>query len=276
MTRSEEVRDFLSTRRARITPEAAGLPNFAAHRRVPGLRREEVAMLAGVSVEYYTKLERGNLSGASESVLNSLAGALQLTREERDYFFLLAKSTSPSRAARRSPNVESLRANLQHTIDLMTGIPVYVRNSKLDILGLNALGKAVFPWAVSSDGKPRNTARFVFLNDEARNFFPDWQKSAEDAVSILRMAAVKDPYDRALTDLIGELSTRSEDFRQMWARHNIGRNQIGQKHFFHPIVGALTFNYEALSAFEDPDLVMLVYTPAAGSPEVDKLLQLSN
>lgn len=275
MQRTEEIKDFLVSRRAAITPEQAGLPNFGAHRRVKGLRREEVAMLAGVSAEYYTKLERGSLGGASESVLSSLATALKLTYDERSYLFTLARNQSGSKPIKRTASSLVLRPNLQQIIERIE-LPVFVRNTRLDVLGLNPLGKALFPWLIPVDGVPANTARYIFLNAESKEYFIDWHKAATDAVSLLRMQAARDPYDRALTDLIGELSTLSAEFRQLWAKHSIGRSQVGQKRFNHPLVGALELNYEVLTVAEDPNLLMLIYSPVPGSIEVSKLQTLKS
>jgi transcriptional regulator with XRE-family HTH domain len=182
-----EVRNFLATRRARITPDQAGLPVFGGHRRVPGLRREEVALLAGVSVDYYTRLERGNLNGASDSVLESVARALQLDEAERAHLFDLARAsgTAPARARRRSPRAR-VRPSVQAILDAMTGAPAAVRNGRLDILATNALGRALYSELYRDPVRPANHARFAFLDPRARDFWVDWERAANDTVGILR------------------------------------------------------------------------------------------
>jgi transcriptional regulator with XRE-family HTH domain len=270
MIRSEEIKDFLSTRRASITPEQAGLPNYGVHRRVKGLRREEVAMLAGVSAEYYTKLERGNLAGASDSVLGSLASALKLSDDERSYLYMLARNQAGSKVIRRTVPPMTIRPNLQFIIDQMD-VATYVRNTRMDILGSNPMARQLFPWLAEAEGRPVNMARYVFLDPDARTFFAEWPKAASDTVTMLRVQAARDPFDRAITELIGELSTLSPEFRQLWAKHNISRSQLGQKHYNHPVVGQLYLNYQILNVADDPNLIMLVYNAAPDSADVEKL-----
>jgi len=270
MIRSEEIKDFLSTRRASITPEQAGLPNYGVHRRVKGLRREEVAMLAGVSAEYYTKLERGNLAGASDSVLGSLASALKLSDDERSYLYMLARNQAGSKVIRRTLPPMTIRPNLQFIIDQMD-VATYVRNTRMDILGSNPMARQLFPWLAAAEDQPVNMARYVFLDPDARTFFAEWPKAASDTVTMLRVQAARDPFDRAITELIGELSTLSPEFRQLWAKHNISRSQLGQKHFIHPVVGQLYLNYQILNVADDPNLIMLVYNAAPDSADVEKL-----
>ncbi|MEN9990134.1 MAG: hypothetical protein RL508_1113 [Actinomycetota bacterium] len=270
MIRSEEIKDFLSTRRASITPEQAGLPNYGVHRRVKGLRREEVAMLAGVSAEYYTKLERGNLAGASDSVLGSLATALKLSDDERSYLYTLARNQAGSKVIRRTVPPMTIRPNLQFIIDQMN-VAAYVRNTRMDILGSNPMARQLFPWLGAAESQPVNMARYVFLDPDARTFFAEWPKAASDTVTMLRVQAARDPFDRALRELMGELSTLSPEFRQLWAKHNISRSQIGQKHYNHPVVGQLYLNYQILNVADDPNLIMLVYNAAPDSADVEKL-----
>ncbi|HSO16261.1 MAG TPA: helix-turn-helix transcriptional regulator, partial [Arthrobacter sp.] len=213
MDNQSETRDFLATRRAKITPEQAGLPDYGGNRRVPGLRRGEVAMLAGVSVEYYTRLERGNLSGVSENVLDALAGALQLDEAERAHLFDLARAASAGRKPqRRRPATHAVRASVQYMLDAITDAPAFVRNGRLDVLATNRLGRAMYSDMLGDPARPANFARFLFLDERSRGFYPDWERAANDTVAILRTEAGRDPYDRGLTDLVGELSTRSEEF----------------------------------------------------------------
>jgi transcriptional regulator with XRE-family HTH domain len=269
-----EARDFLTTRRARITPEQAGLPAYGTSRRVPGLRREEAAMLAGVSVDYYTRLERGNLTGVSESVLEALARALRLDDAEREHLYDLARQANASpraaRAGRRRPT-GTVRPGVQHLLDAMAGAPAYVRNGRLDVLGANHLGRAVFaPVFAEPIGRP-NLARFVFLDPASQDFYRDWEQLAEDVVALLRGEAGRNPYDRDLTDLIGELSTRSEPFRVWRAAHDVRLHRSGVKRLRHPLVGDLTLAYESMDLTADQGLRLNAYSAEPGSPDQDAL-----
>ena len=276
MDNRNEVRDFLASRRARITPEQAGLPAYGGKRRVPGLRREEVALLAGVSIDYYIRLERGNLDGVSESVLEALARALQLDEAERAHLLDLARAASTTQWTRRRPAKQQVRRSVQRILDAITGAAAYVRNERLDILGANQLGYAVFSeWYVDS-ARPVNHARFVFLSPRATQFYVDWESAADDAVGILRAAAGQDPYDRGLSDLVGELSTRSEPFRTRWAAHNVRFHPSGVKRFHHPVVGDLELTYEAMELPADPGLRLLTYTAEAGSESQGRLSFLAS
>ena len=277
MDNQSETRDFLATRRAKITPEQAGLPVYGGNRRVPGLRRGEVAMLAGVSVEYYTRLERGNLSGVSEGVLEALAGALQLDEAERAHLFDLARAASAGRKPqRRRATTQPVRTSVQLMLDAITNAPAFVRNGRLDILAANQLGRALYSDMYGGPVRPANFARFLFLDDRSRGFYPDWERAANDTVAILRTEAGRDPYDRGLTDLVGELSTRSEEFRTRWAAHNVRLHYTGRKHFRHPVVGDLHLMYEALDLPADAGLSLLVYTAEPGSATGDALRLLAS
>jgi len=277
MDHRSEARDFLTTRRARLTPEQAGLPVYGgAARRVAGLRREEVAMLAGVSVDYYTRLERGNLSGVSESVLDGLGRALQLDDAERAHLHDLARQANAGPAARRRrrPAGQHVRAGVQRILDGMTMVPAYVRNGRLDVLGANHLGRAVFAPLFES-GRP-NIARFVFLDPAARDFYVDWDELAGDTVALLRSEAGLDPYDRNLSDLIGELSTRSEIFRARWAAHNVRQHRTGTKRLHHPVAGELLLAYESMELTADAGLRLNAYSAEPGSPSQDALNLLAS
>jgi transcriptional regulator with XRE-family HTH domain len=272
-----DIRDFLASRRAKISPEQSGLPLFGGNRRVPGLRREEVAMLAGVSVDYYTRLERGNLSGVSEGVLDAVARALQLDDAERAHLFNLAQAagTTP-RAARRRTAPQQVRPSVQRLLDAMTGAPAYLRNGRLDILATNQLGRALYSEVFTERIRPVNTARVAFLNPRAAGFYTDWQTVANDAVAILRATAGRNPYDRALTDLVGELSTRSEEFRTRWAAHNVRFHRTGIKRVHHPVVGSLELTFESLELPADPGLRITTYTAEPGSSSADALKLLAS
>ncbi len=263
-----DIREFLVSRRARLTPEQAGLPAYGANRRVKGLRREEVAMLAGISAEYYVRLERGNVRGVSEDVLDGIARALQLDEAERTHLFDLARAanTTMSRRGSRQPAQERVRPVVQRILDSAVGTPAFVRNDRLDVLAANKLGEAFYSPLYDDPVRPVNSARFVFLSPKARNFFGDWDTIANDAVGILRAEAGHDPYDKRLSDLIGELSTRSEEFRVRWAAHNVKLHRTGVKRFHHPVVGDLTLDFESLDLPGDPGQKLLVYSAEAGSP----------
>jgi len=271
-----EIREFLRSRRAKITPEQSGLRTYGSTRRVPGLRREEVALLAGVSVDYYTRLERGNASGVSDTVLEALARALQLDDTERTHLFDLARSARTSTPRRRRRAQERIRPTVQHMLDAMASVPAFVRNGRLDILGANRLGRALYSEQFDGTAQPPNTARFFFLDPRATSFYVDWDRVAHDVVAVLRAEAGSDPYDRDLSDLIGELSTRSELFRTLWAAHNVRRHDTGLKRFHHPVVGALDLTFEAMELVADPGLTLFVYTADPGSKSEEALNLLAS
>jgi transcriptional regulator with XRE-family HTH domain len=266
MDSRNEIREFLTTRRARITPGQAGLRTYGTgSRRVAGLRREEVALLAGVSVDYYTRLERGNAAGVSDTVLEALAKALQLDETERRHLFDLVRASQPAASLRRRRARPQLRPAVQQMLDAMTTVPAFVRNGRLDLLGANRLGRALYSQHFDSHAQPANTARFVFLDDRSQTYYLDWNTVAADVVAILRAEAGRDPYDRELSDLVGELSTRDELFRTLWAAHNVHTHDTGIKRVHHPLVGELNLNFEAMELVADPGLTMFIYTAEPGS-----------
>jgi transcriptional regulator with XRE-family HTH domain len=270
----QEIREFLTSRRARITPEQAGLTSYGS-RRVPGLRREEVAVLAGVSAPYYTRLERGDMSGVSESVLEALARALELDDAERAHLFDLARAAQPTAARpRRRQAKQRVRPEVQWSLDAITGAAAFVGNARLDLLAANQLGRALFSELYAAPARPVNTARFVFLDPRAEAFFGDWDRVAGESVAVLRSAAGRDPYNRELSDLVGELATQSEAFRTRWAAHNVRFHNAGVKHFNHPAVGELHLSYNRLDLAADPGLTIFTYTaePGSRSEEALKLL----
>lgn len=275
MDNQAEVREFLSTRRARITPERAGLPAWGGNRRVTGLRREEVALLAGVSVDYYTRLERGNLSGASDSVLDALGRALQLDDAEKAYLFDLARAANASPVARtRSKRSAAVRPSILRLLDAITEAPALIRSSSLDYLAANGLARALFA-PVFAEHFP-NSGRFAFLNPAAREFYIDWERVTEDLVASLRTEAGRAPYDKRISDLVGELSTRSDRFRALWAAHNVRYHRTGIKRLHHPVVGDLELVYEAFELPGDPGLTMSTYTAEPGSASADALKLLAS
>ena len=275
MDNRAEVREFLISRRAKITPQQAGIPDIGA-RRVPGLRRGEVAALAGVSVEYYAKLERGAIGGVSASVLDAIARALQLDDAERAHLFHLAHAadgTSAGMRARRRPSKRwTPRPSLQWVLDKFTA-PAIVRNGRMDLLATNHLGRAMHASVYDHDaGGPPNFARFTFLNlDAARDFYPDWDGAADTCVAILRTEAGRDPYDKDLHDLVGELSTRSDDFRRRWSTHNVRYHGAGTKNFHHHEVGDLTLAYESVDMISEPGLTLTFYAAEPASPTAHAL-----
>ncbi len=270
-----ETREFLTSRRARITPQQAGLSWYSDNRRVPGLRREEVATLAGMSVDYYTRLERGNLSGVSEPVLGALARALQLDDAERAHLFDLARAAQKTAPPRRRPTKQPVRPSLQRILDTFTS-PALLGNGRLDILAANALGRALYSEMYVDPTRPLNSARFVFLDPRATTFYLDWESAATDIVAALRSEAGRNPYDRALSDLVGELSTRSEQFRTRWAAHNVRFHRTGVKHLHHPLVGDLHLDFERMDLPADPDLTVFINTAEPGSKSEEALNLLAS
>ncbi|MFJ4653349.1 helix-turn-helix transcriptional regulator [Nocardia sp. NPDC088792] len=271
-----EFRDFLTSRRAKLTPAQAGLPANGGNRRVTGLRREEVALLAGVSADYYIKLERGNARGVSDSVLEALCRALQLDEAERAHLFdLAAAANAGTRTAARTPKPR-VRPSIQRILDSMSTSPAYVRNRRLDILATNQLGRALLSPILAGPRRPPNVARFMFLDPAAIDFYPDWERMAAGTVAILRAEAGRDPHDKPLTDLVGELATRSDLFRTRWATHNVHVHRGGAKRLHHPVVGVLTLDYDALELPADPGLTIMAYTAEPASPSLDALNLLAS
>jgi transcriptional regulator with XRE-family HTH domain len=272
----QEIREFLTSRRARITPEQAGLTSYGS-RRVPGLRREEVAVLAGVSAPYYTRLERGDMSGVSESVLDALARALELDDAERAHLFDLARAAQPTAARpRRRRAKQRVRPEVQWSLDAITGAAAFVGNERLDLLAANQLGRALFSELYTAPARTVNTARFLFLDPRAEAFFGDWDRVAAESVAILRSAAGRDPYNRELSDLVGELATQSEAFRTRWAAHNVRFHNTGVKHLNHPVVGELYLSFNRLDLPADPGLTIFIYTAEPGSRSEEGLKLLAS
>lgn len=272
-----EIREFLSSRRARISPDQAGLPAYGGNRRVKGLRREEVALLAGVSVDYYVRMERGSLAGASETVLDALASALHLDEAERDHLFALARESGTHSTRRRRKTPATVRPVLQQVLDAITDAPAWIRNGRHDILAMNQLARALYSPVLADPRRPANTTRFVYLNAEAaREFFVDYDKVVRDAAAMLRLEAGRNPHDEELVALIGELSTRSELFRQRWASQDVRFHRSGRKRLRHPVVGQLDLDFEAMELPSEPGLALNIYTAAAGTPSADGLKLLAS
>jgi hypothetical protein len=270
-----QIREFLSSRRARVTPEQAGLPAYGGNR-VQGLRREEVAILAGVSVDYYVRIERGSLAGASENVLDALASALRLDEAEREHLFALARESRVGSARRRRTPAATVRPVIQQVLDAITDAPAWVRNGRHDILAMNQLARALYSPVLADPRRPANTTRFVYLDPAAEQFFVDYDKIAKDAAAMLRLEAGRNPHDKALIELIGELSTQSPLFRQRWASQDVRFHRSGQKRLRHPVVGQLDLDFEAMELPSEPGLQLNIYTAAAGSPAADALKLLAS
>jgi transcriptional regulator with XRE-family HTH domain len=275
----QQVREFLTSRRARLTPAQAGL-KVSGNRRVPGLRRSEVAMLADVSIEYYAKLERGFLGGVSAGVLDAIARALQLDDAEREHLVNLAAAANgagvlaPPR--RRRAKTWTPRPSLQWMLDTITQGPAVIGNGRLDLLAANRLARAFYADVLADPHRPANFARFTFLDSAARRFYPDWERFADTSVAILRTEAGRNPHDKDLHDLIGELCTRSEEFRTRWSAHNVRNHGTGVKHFHHPVVGDLTLTFEGFDVIAEPGLTLTVYSAEPGSSSEHALRLLAS
>lgn len=277
MDNRADVREFLTSRRAKISPEELGLP-AGTSRRVAGLRRSEVATLAGVSVEYYIRLERGAISGASPEILDAIARALRLDDAERAHLFDLAHAASPVARPpkRRSSQSWTPHTSLQWALDAVTSGPAFVRNGRMDLLAVNPLARAFYKDVYDMPGQPPNLARFTFLEERGRDFHADWEAAADVVVSILRTEAGRDPHNKELHDLVGELSTRSQEFRHRWSSHNVRHHGAGFKTFRHPIVGELTIAYEGLEMAAEPGLTLTIYTAEPGSPSEQAMRLLAS
>lgn len=269
MDSTNDIAEFLTSRRARVTPEQVGLPSWGP-RRVKGLRREEVASLAGVSAEYYKRLERGHASGVSDSVLEALARALHLDDAERAHLFDLARAVNPVSPKRRRPTQNRVRPVVLRILDSINA-PAIVRNSHVDYLAANQLGRALYAPVFDSREQPANSARFAFLDPTAREFYVDWERTAKDLVAHLRSEAGRNPYDRGISDLVGELSTRSQEFRTWWAAHNVRYHRTGTKRLRHPVVGELELDYEVMDVAADDGLTIAAYSAEPGSRSAEAL-----
>ena len=271
MDNQSEVSEFLRTRRARVTPDQAGLVT-GGRRRVTGLRREEVAVLASVSTDYYAKMERGNLTGVSPEILDSVARALRLDEAETEHLQDLARTATPALSRRRPRTGDSsVRPSLQRFLDAITGAPAYVMTQRKDIVATNALGRALMVPMLKDPSNGDNLARFTFFSPAARTFFPDWEQGADSIVASMRTAAGQQPHDKALTDLIGELVTRSDAFRTRWSAHNVRFHRSGTKRVRHPDVGDLELTFEGLELPDHPGWTVYAYTTAAGSSSEERV-----
>jgi transcriptional regulator with XRE-family HTH domain len=274
-----EVREFLMSRRAKVTPGDVGIP-AGPNRRVRGLRRTEVAMLAGVSVEYYSKLERGAIAGASSSVLDAISRALRLDDTERTHLLDLARAAdgipASGRTRRRATKRSASRPSLAWALDAITDGIAFVRNPRQDLLATNALGRVFYAPVIGDGGRTPNLARFQFLDPASRDFYPEWDLFAQMCVAIMRAEAGRDPHDRGLQDLVGELSTQSDTFRRLWGAHDVRTHGTGTKRFVHPEVGELVLAYEELAITAEPGLILIVYTAEPGSASAERLRLLGS
>ena len=242
-----------------------------------GLRREEVAMLAGVSVDYYVRMERGSLSGASDAVLVGLAEALHLDDAERDHLFSLARQSQTGTTSRKRTAPVTVRPAITQVLDAITEAPAWIRNGRHDIVAMNQLARALYSPILALPRRPANTTRFVYLHPEAaREFFVDYDQIAKDAAAMLRLEAGRNPHDKALIELVGELSTRSETFRQRWASQDVRYHRSGRKRLRHPVIGQLDLDFEAMTLPSDPDWQLNIYTAAVGTPTWDGLRLLAS
>lgn len=277
------IRDFLATRRAKLTPDQVGLPTGGGRRRVTGLRREEVAVLAGVSTDWYTRLEKGHIGGVSDDVLDAVARALHLDEAERVYLFDLARAARPADRAPRRRRATALPERVQWMLDSMTESAAFVANGRMDVLGSNALARALYAPMFTSpvhldDRRPVNIARFQFLDPAAGDFLPDHSGALDVTVALLRTEAGRDPHNQELRALVGELSTVSEQFRTRWAAHDVRLHQSGVKRFTHPEVGQVEVTYHSMDVSADGSrtLIMTVYTAEPGTDGQDALRLLSS
>ncbi len=279
MDNRDEVREFLMSRRAKVAPAQAGVP-AGPTRRVLGLRRAEVAMLAGVSVEYYAELERGAVGGASASVLDAISRALHLDDTERAHLFDLAWAAdgipASGRSRRRSVTHAAPRPSLHWALDAITDGVAFVRNPQQDLLAMNALGRVFYSPLIGDGGRIPNLARFQFLDPTSREFYPDWDAFAMMCVAIMRAEAGRDPHDRGLQNLVGELSTQSETFRTLWGAHDVRSHGAGTKRFHHPDVGELVLAYEELAITAEPGSILMIYTAEPGSASAERLRLLAS
>jgi len=279
MDTSDGISEFLTTRRAKLTPSQVGLPDFGGRRRVPGLRREEVALVAGMSAEYYKRLERGNAAGVSEAVIDGVSRALQLDDAEHAHLYDLVRAANagahPQQRARTTRKTQ-LTSGMRQTIDAMSTVPVFIQNGRLDAIATNRLGAALFSEMLDGVRPPANAARFIFLEPRAQVFYREWDAQTRQIVAVLRAEAGRSPYDRQLTDLVGELSTRSDLFRKLWGAHDVREHRTGLKLVHHPVVGDLDLTFQAMDLASDRGLQMVVFSAEPGSPTHERLQLLAN
>ncbi|QNE20587.1 helix-turn-helix transcriptional regulator [Kribbella qitaiheensis] len=274
MDRRAELTEFLKSRRARIRPEDLGLKVFGnGRRRVPGLRREELAQAAGVSADYYVRLEQGRTDNVSQEILDAVAGVLSLTEDEQDHLRRLAK---PVRRPKQRRTVQRVRPAMQQLLKALDGVPAFILGRRMDVLAWNPLAAALIVDFGALSAKERNMPRLVFLDESCRDFYPQWEAIAAETVDYLRLYAGRNPDDPELAELIGELSIRSEEFRTQWARHDVRDKSFGVKRMVHPMVGELTLQYESLVMPGDLDQTLITYSAEAGTQSESALRLLAS
>ncbi|MFE6484234.1 helix-turn-helix transcriptional regulator [Streptomyces sp. NPDC057757] len=274
LDRRAELSEFLRTRRARLKPEDVGMPDFGRHRRVPGLRREELAQLAGVSVAYYTRLEQGNGQNVSAEVLGAISRALRLSDAEHAHLTHLAKPKQHKKKQAARP--QQVRGALRQLIDTLDGVPAYITGRRTDVLVWNQMAAAVFGDWSEVPPQDRNWARMVFLKPEYQELFVEWEQKAIDIVCMLRMEAGCYPDDPRLSALVGELSVKSEEFRRLWATHDVKEKTYGVKRLRHPLVGDLALQFESFQLTGDSDQMLITYHAEPGSPSAEALRLLGS
>lgn len=279
MDTSGGLSEFLVTRRAKLTPAQVGLPDFGGRRRVPGLRREEVALVAGMSAEYYKRLERGNAAGVSEAVIDGVSRALQLDDAEHAHLHDLIRAANVGahpQQRTRTLRTTQLSPGMRQTIDAMWTVPVFVQNGRLDAVATNRLGAALFSELLVHAQPPANAARFIFLDQRAQTFYREWEAQARQIVAVLRAEAGRSPYDKQLSALVGELSTRSDLFRRLWGAHDVREHGTGLKRVHHPVVGDLDLTFQAMDLAAEHGLQMIVFSAQPGTPTHERLQLLAN
>jgi len=277
MDRRAELTEFLKSRRARVQPEVLGIKVFGGRRRVPGLRREELAQAAGVSADYYVRLEQGRTDNVSQEILDAVADVLSLTEDERKHLAQLAKPTRrTSRRRTQRGTTQRIRPGLQRLLDSMTDVPAFVLGRRMDVLAWNDLAAALIADFAGLEPKERNVPRMVFLDPASHDYYPDWEAVAAESVDYLRMYAGRYPDDPELAELVGELSIHSSEFREHWARHDVKDKSFGAKVVHHPLVGEITVQYETLQLPGDPDQLLVTYTVEPGSPSEQNLRLLAS
>ncbi|MCT9138442.1 helix-turn-helix domain-containing protein [Streptomyces violarus] len=268
-----ELGEFLKKRRSELSPRTVGLPETGGPRRVEGLRREEVAQLASISTDYYTRLEQGRMK-ASTPVLDTIARVLHLDDDERGYLFQLAGKTT-TRTPRRHGR-QKVQPQLQRVLDDLTATPAIVQGRRGDILAWNVLAAALVTDFSRIPEKHRNYPRLIFTDPAMRSLYVDWEGSARIAVAQVRMEAAKYPEDPRLIELVGELSTRDKQFARWWGDHKVAARTVGTKTLNHPVVGELVLDWDTLTANTDPDQHLTVWTAAPGSPTHERLRILAS
>ncbi|WP_316528369.1 helix-turn-helix transcriptional regulator [Kitasatospora brasiliensis] len=275
MKQTAELGAFLRSRRARLRPDDVGLAPDARARRVAGLRREELARLAGISTDYYIRLEQGRNGNVSEEILHALAEALRLDRTERAHMMNLAAAGTGAR--RRAPErPQRVRPGLHEVLDVLDHVPAFILGRRTDVLAANRLARTVLTDFEALPASRRNYARYLLLDPAARESCLDWERTAAETVAMLRLDAGRHPQDRQLTALIGELSVHSPQFPRWWSDHQVQERSHGIKRYRHPLVGDITFRYECLSPPDDPDQTLCIYTAGPEPSDRENLALLGS